>query len=101
MPKTKRRVEVTFDTGLPNGTIGRFTVDKQLWIALPHSKYRRLTAVLDRLIGLNANLRRDLIQWINQWPDDAERVSAALRIVGSAEELSNDMKDEKVKAVTS
>lgn len=101
MPKSKRRVEVTFDTGLPNGTIGRFTLNKEAWIAIPHSKYRRLTAVLDRMIGYNANLRRALIRWMNTWPDDAARVAAALDIVNSAEELSNDVIREKIEAVTS
>jgi hypothetical protein len=98
---SKRRVEVTFDTALPCGTIGRFTLDKESWIAVPHTKYRRLTTVIDRLIGHNARVRRELIRWINAWPNDADRVAAAFGIINSAEELSNDVIDEKMRAITS
>lgn len=98
MTVAKRRVEVTFDTALPCGTIGRFTLDKELWVAVPHTKYRRLTTVIDRLIGHNARVRRELIRWINAWPDDAVRVAAALGIVSSAEELGKEIVEEKMRA---
>jgi hypothetical protein len=95
-----RRVNVEFDTHLPMGTVGRFTIDKERWIALPQAKYGRLLAVIDRILGNNNRIRTEMLRWINHWPDDAERVVRVLDIVSATEELTADMITEKTKAVT-
>lgn len=99
MPEpSTRRCQVTFETSLPMGTVGRFTVDGRRWIALPQAKYTRLRTIVDLMVGLNARLRTELVRWMNQWPDDALRVSRALEMVSAAEKLSSEVITEKTEA---
>lgn len=93
-----RRCQVTFETSLPMGTVGRFTLDGERWIALPQAKYTRILTIIDLMLGQNARIRTELVRWINHWPDDAARVAGVLEMVGRVEELSSEVITEKTEA---
>lgn len=96
-----RRVQIEFSTGLPRGTVGCFTLDKEAWVALPQAKYRRILACVDRMLGANNRIRSEMIRWINHWPGDAVRVASILEIIGRTERLAADVLPEKTEARTS
>lgn len=98
-PVTKR-VNVTFNTGLPLGTRGTFTHDGQRWIAIPHSKYQRIGAVMDRTIGALDWIRGDLTRWLASNPADTTRVAMILAVIARAHHNRDELAMDKAKAVT-
>lgn len=98
-PVTKR-LQVTFNTGLPLGTRGTFTHDGQRWIAVPADKYHRLTALIDRSLGVLDGIERHMTNWVAGHPHDTERVGMLLAGIARAREYSDEIAIDKVKAVT-
>lgn len=98
-PVTKR-LNVTFNTGLPLGTRGTFTLDGQRWIALPDDKYQRIGAVMDRMIGALTWIRDELTRWLAANPGDATRIAAILAVIARADHNRKDLALDKARAVT-
>lgn len=96
----EKRVKVTFHTGLPLGTRGTFTHDGQRWIAVPADKYQRLTATIDRLLGVLGGIERHMTNWVAGHPHDTERVAMLLAGIARARQLSDEIARDKVKAAT-
>lgn len=91
-----KRVQVTFDNSLPLGTRGTFIHDKQLWIAVPMSKWTDTVGVTDRLLGIVSRVRAQLTQWVGARPEDSARIVPVLQILAAAEALVH----EKIEAQT-
>ena len=96
---TVKRVQVTFDNGLPLGTHASFTHQGQRWIAVPATKYTAIVTVTDRLLGIIGRGRTALTHWINGQvtsSGDMARILGVLEILATADELVH----EKQKAQT-
>lgn len=77
------------------GTIATFTYEKQLWIAVPASKNQAIHNLVDRLIGIHARITKDMMNWINQKPEDALLVAQVLERTSRARKLTNELIVEK------
>lgn len=101
MPEyVKKRLEVTFKTGLPLGTHGHFKYEGAHWIALPAKKLSRITAVIDRFVGIFAGIQRDTVRMINDHPEDTPRIMAILERVTKYRELHRELVTEKIRSQT-
>ena len=96
-----KRLQVTFNVGLPLGTHASFKHDGEWWIAYPSAKYTRIVTCIDRMLGIYSMIRKDMLRWINNWPDDATRVLAILDRAQRAQLLALEIIDDKAKAATS
>ena len=77
MTQTTKSVKVTFTEGeLPGGRHATFKVGKEQWTAWPNSKHAANMTIIDRLIGALSRVRVQCINWLNAWPQDAQRVAA-------------------------
>lgn len=94
-----KRLKVTFKNGLPVGIRAEFEYEKEAWIALPRSKYRRILSVLDRLIGIYSVIITDSLGIINDHPEDAARVAKILEKASAAQKLWYEISGEKTRAV--
>jgi len=92
--------KVTFDDGLPLGLRATFTHEGERWIAHPAQKYRMISNVLDRLIGLHDHTAKLMVAWVNDWPGDGKRVAQVMEIGKRARELGKSVTMEKVVAQT-
>lgn len=99
-PPTTKRLQVTFRDWLPMGTSATFKHDGQLWIAYPSTKNTRILAGVDRMIGIYGRVTADMVRWINDWPDDAIRVTAILESIGRGQTLARELIIEKTEART-
>jgi len=97
---TVKRIAVDFGTGLPNGTCATFKHDGELWIAYPQSKNKRILAAVDRIIGITDRIEKDMIRWINKWPEDGSRVAEVMILVARIHALKNDLAVNKIEAQT-
>ena len=93
-----KSVKITFADGLPLGTRGTFRRDGQWWIALPMSKYQRITAVIDRLLGVHAGIASEMLRWINARPQDAELITHVLERTALARSVHRRYALEKTEA---
>lgn len=100
-PDVVKQKKVTFAQSLPMGTRGTFTHDGELWIAYPSTKNQRINSLIDRMLGSHKRIMNELVRWLNAWPDDAERVTRVLEIIGSAVQLHDEVLHEKGKVLTS
>jgi hypothetical protein len=96
-----KRLAVTFHDGLPIGTRGIFTYEKQTWIALPIKKYTRIVTVIDRLLGAFSRVRTDMITMINDHPEDAARIATILEHTNRVRTLHRELATEKCRSQTS
>jgi hypothetical protein len=92
--------KVTFAKSLPMGTRATFTHDGELWIAYPRNKNQAIFAAVDRLIGLHAGVRHEMVRWINKRPQDAELVAQVLRWTTQAQKTEREIVVEKTEAFT-
>jgi hypothetical protein len=92
--------KVSFKTGLPMGVHATFTHDKELWIAVPASKYQRISATIDRLIGIHSRINRDMVGWLNFYPEDGVRAAKILEMTVRAREIRDVLVREKIEAIT-
>lgn len=97
-PDVVKSKKVTFAQSLPMGTRGTFTHEDELWIAVPSSKYQRLNAVTDQLIGLHAGITQEMIRWINERPEDARFITRVLDWTKRAREIHAEIALEKTEA---
>jgi hypothetical protein len=99
-----KKLQVTFDDGLPMGTCARFKHDGEIWIAYPARKNARIQAVMDRLLGIYGAMTENIVRCINNYPEDPavlELATACLGSVDRARQLWWDLSVEKTRAVTS
>ena len=94
------RKEVTFCNGLPRGTCATFKHDGELWIAHPIKKYVRILTCLDRVIGVQERIIKDMTGWINNHPTDAPLLAMLAKSVGRARGFYAEVSEEKCQAVT-
>jgi hypothetical protein len=94
-----KRVQITFDEGLPLGTHGSFVYEKRRWIAVPLDKWTETVTVTDRLLGVLARVRAQLTQWVGIHPVDAARTVMILQVLEAAE--ASALIHEKQRAQTS
>lgn len=97
MSTTKK---VTFSEGLPLGPRATFTHEGQLWIAYPASRHQKFAAVIDRLIGIHSRITTTMVDWVNSWPEDAERVVKIVEMTNRAQRLGKSVTMEKIEAFT-
>lgn len=96
-----KKINVTFTRGLPFGDQGTFKHDGQSWTAYPTRKQSRILAVVDRLLGSQRALGRDMVAWLNTHPEDAERVLMLIERINDGAALYETLVVEKVDAITS
>lgn len=96
-----KRLCVTFSTGLPMGTHGRFKHDGKMWVAYPAGKYGQIMTVIDRLVGIHNRIATDMTRWINEWPEDAPKAARILEHVHRANQIHTEIVGEKTEAATS
>ena len=94
------RREVTFHSGLPRGTCATFKHEGELWIAHPAKKYTRILTCLDRVIGVQDRLIKDMTTWINNHPSDAPLLVMLAEAVGRARRFRDEVAQEKCEAAT-
>lgn len=92
--------KVTFNDGLPLGVNAMFTHDGEQWIAHPVKKYRKITAVMDRILGLHSYTTKLMVSWVNSWPEDGERVAKVMEITQRARQEGLAAALEKAEALT-
>lgn len=90
-----KRLQVTFNDGLPIGKHATFRLDGELWIAYPQTKNRNLHAAVDRLIAVCRRTQRHLSQWIAQHPDDADRLAFGLKTLATVDEITTQTTQDK------
>jgi len=91
MPEDYAKMKkLTFSDYLPRGTCATFTHEGQQWTAYPQEKVSAVAAVIDRLIGALAGVRRDLIWMINAHPEDAVRMVEAIGRVDNRQEIAKE-----------
>lgn len=95
-----KRLAVTFSTGKPLGVHAHFKHEGAHWIAYPATKNTRIFAVIDRMVGIFGRIHDDMTRWINDWPNDAERVVGVLESVNRARNLQRELINEKTEAAT-
>lgn len=93
-----KSVKVTFAQSLPMGTRATFTVDKELWIAWPSEKNKRIFGVTDRLIGAHKQMIKDMIGMVNDHPEDAVRIAGIIERANAAIAFHNEMLSEKTES---
>ena len=96
----KKRIEVTFSDHLPLGTHGHFKHGGAHWIALPAKKLSRITAVIDRYVGIFAAVQRDTLRILNDHPQDAARIAEILARVARYRSLHRELVAEKIGSQT-
>lgn len=94
------RREVEFHTGLPRGTCATFKHDGELWIAHPVKKYVRILTCLDRMLGAQERIVRDMTTWINNHPGDAPLLVMLAEAAGRARRFYDEVAQEKCQAET-
>lgn len=92
--------KVTFTTGYPAGTQATFTHNKQQWVAVPRDKHRAHGAITDRLLSTLAAIRDDMTRWVNDHPDDAQRVIGILERINRTDALYKELLHDKQTTVT-
>lgn len=92
--------KLTFNDGLPLGIHATFTHEGQKWIAHPLTKYRKITAVMDRILGLHSYVNKLMIFWVNSWPEDAEKVAKVMEVTQRARAEGKAVAMEKAEALT-
>lgn len=95
--ETKKK-DVTFKVGLPMGRNATFTHEKELWIAVPASKYSAILGVTDHLIAIHHKIAKDMVRWMNHFPEDAVRAGKILKRVNVAFETHRELVQDKTKA---
>lgn len=98
-PVTAMR-KLTFTRGLPRGVHATFTHEGEDWIAIPASKYQRIHACIDRMLGVQRRVNDGLIAWIISHPADAERVAMLLNHLKVGIALAEQEPDAKIAAFT-
>ena len=93
-----KSVKITFADGLPLGARGTFKRNGQWWIAVPMSKYQRITAVIDRLLGVHAGIASEMLRWINARPQDIELITRVLERTALARSVHRQYALEKTEA---
>ena len=96
-----KSVKVTFANGLPMGTRGTFTYEKELWIAYPAKKNQQLFSVTNRMLNIYDAITDDMIRWINERPGDTDLVLRVMERVGRAREFYNKLLMETIETRTS
>lgn len=94
-PDVTKSVKATFSDSLPMGTRATFTHDKQMWIAYPADKHQAIHGLVDRLIGIHAAITVNMVNWINQRPQDADLISKVLERTAVARKLTHELCVEK------
>lgn len=97
--KTASR-KLTFNDGLPLGIHATFTHEGERWIAVPVTKYRKISAAMDRMGGLFSHINKLMVLWVNSWPEDGAKVAQILEIAQHARAEGKAATMEKVEALT-
>lgn len=95
-----KKIAVTFGTGLPLGTHAKFKHNGEIWIAYPVKKNTHIVTVIDRMIGIFSTIQRDMINWLNTMPEDADRTIMILESVARAKKLQQELIEEKIEGQT-
>lgn len=91
-----KKISVTFDDGLPHGVHASFKHERELWIAYPATKNRRILALVDRLVGIHAGIQDQMIRWINARPNDADLITLVLEKTARARRIHAEVITEKM-----
>ena len=92
--------KVTFNDGLPLGAHATFTHEGEKWIAHPMKKYQKITAAMDRVLGLHSYTTKLMVSWVNSYPEDGEKVAKVMEITHRAREMGRSVAMEKAEALT-
>ena len=97
--KTASR-KLTFNDGLPMGIHATFTHEGEKWVAIPAKKYRMISAAMDRVLGLHSYINKVMVMWVNQWPEDSEKVAKVMEVTQRARAEQRAVAMEKAEALT-
>ena len=97
--KTASR-KLTFNDGLPMGVHATFTHEGQKWIAVPLTKYQKISSVMDRMNGLFSHINKLMVSWVNSWPEDGAKVAQIMEIAQRARAEGKAATMERIEALT-
>ena len=92
--------KLTFNDGLPLGAHAMFMHEGEKWIAHPFLKYQKITAVMDRILGLHSYTTKLMVSWVNSWPEDGEKVAKVMEVIQRAKADAKSVAMDKAVALT-